>query len=139
MFRVLPAIAVIVILASACGKGGKGAGDPKSCESIGAHYFEVVKAEIDKSEGDAKKNAEAMRSLLPKMKTQMVAECKKNEWPEETRKCLAAAKSASAGKACWKTAAAPSASTKSAPTVGKTVNEAAKAAPKAAPPDPDGM
>lgn len=132
MSRVVPAIAVFVVLASACGKRGE-AGDPNSCESIGAHYLAVVQAEIAKAEGDDKKNAKAMQSLLPKMKTQMVADCTKNKWPEKTRKCLASAKSASAGKTCWESA--PAANAKAVPPKSGEP-ETDKVVPKAAQPDP---
>jgi hypothetical protein len=43
-----------------------------------------------------------MLSLLPKIKNNLVAECKKNEWSEAARKCMLAAKDEQEAGECRK-------------------------------------
>ena len=134
----LTGLAVAATLTTGCGKH-RGGPASDSCEAVGEHYLVVAKAEIAKTEGEDKKNAEAMLSLLPKLKNQLVTECTDKKWPLETRKCVLAAKSAADAKACGKLVDRPAddaPQTKSAPTPAPPAPESAPAAPAPAPDKP---
>ncbi len=97
----LTGLAVAATVTTGCGKHRGGpAGD--SCEAVGEHYLVVAKAEISRTEGEDRKDAEAMLSLLPKLKNQLVTECTQKKWSLEARKCVLGAKSAADAKACGK-------------------------------------
>lgn len=100
--RIAALSAICLSVAGGCGKKGGGSSGEASCEAVGDKFVKISRAAVERLEGKEKKQAEAMLSLLPKLKNDLVSECKKNEWPEEARKCMLAAKDEKEARVCRK-------------------------------------
>ncbi len=100
--RIAALSAICLSVAGGCGKKGGGSGGKASCEAVGDKFVKISRAAVERLEGKEKKQAEAMLSLLPKLKNDLVAECKKNEWSEKARKCMLAAKDEQEARVCRK-------------------------------------
>jgi len=91
--------AICLSLLAGCSKKGGGGGEA-SCEAVGEKFIAISRAAVHEMKGEEKKDAESMLSLLPRLKNDLIGECKKDKWSEAARKCMLAANDNEGFKAC---------------------------------------
>jgi hypothetical protein len=93
--------APLLLLAVAC--GGKKDEGGNSCAQVGVQFEKLARAEAATLPADHPDKAamQAAESLLPKLRDNLVKECRDNAWSEELRTCFLQAKdTAGARTAC---------------------------------------
>ena len=90
---------VLGLVLPACG-GKKDAGEA-SCEAVGAHFEKLSRerAEALPEDHPDKAATRAAEALLPKLRDNLVKDCRKDGWPEEVRRCVLDAPDAAAVEA----------------------------------------
>jgi hypothetical protein len=101
----------LALVSGACAKKKK---DPSSgdvsCEAVGEYAMTITKRGIDDLQGKAKKHAQAgLTGLLPEVRKNTIARCKKEKWPETLRRCYLRARDYADAEACGKAPGAKSA------------------------------
>jgi len=95
-------LATCIALFLACSKGGGGGEGEATCEAVAEHVVTLSRTVVNELEGEEKQHAEAMIPLLPKVKKNLIAECKKAEWSKAARACILAAVDEKGVQACRK-------------------------------------
>ena len=96
-------VALLALVAGVAACGGKKDEGGNSCAQVGIQFEKLSRAEAAAMPADHpdKAAAQAAESLLPKLRDNLVKECRDNAWPEELRSCfITAADSASARTKC---------------------------------------
>ncbi len=101
--RVSTGLLVLGLLLPAC--GGKKDGGEASCEAVGAHFEKLSRARAESLPEDHpdKAAARASEALLPRLRDSMIKDCRREQWPEQLRRCFLDAADAAAVEARCKT------------------------------------
>ena len=85
-----------LVLCSACKRGGDAA---PACGAVGAKFYMLVRADLDKAHLDPAKTR-ALEDQLPAMRDSLVTSCTEGAWSADVRSCLSSAPDHVAFEAC---------------------------------------